>query len=176
MARACEGSWCCLPEYRGLADQPADARVDEIEREREGAVVACTVCDREVPRAQPRRPCDAPAEQLDEIAGAAEDERARLDMHAEGHADAVADIFLEPGRAGETLGRMNDLREAGAARVKARPVLAAAAAILGDGDDRRDVAVAPERQRSADQARRLRQAPAGAAHARLADAAHIDDR
>jgi hypothetical protein len=110
-----------------------------------------------------------------EVAGAMEEQRLVLDRQAERHADAAADIFLEPGRAGKSLGRMNDLRKTPAARADTGPDLPAACGIFGHRHDDRHTRLAAGRQRSADQARQLRQPPAGAAVAALFDLADIND-
>ena len=100
-----------LPVHRHLADQQAEARMDDLQREAEPAVrhSAWVTSAR---RAEPLRQEQAAAEQLQEVVPAAEDQRAFARMDGERHADAVADIFLKPGRAREALGRMHDLREA----------------------------------------------------------------
>ena len=90
-----------------------------------------------------------------EVAVAAEHQRAVPDRDRQRHADAVADIFLEPGPAGEPLGGMDHLRKAVAARVETGPDLAAGRGILGHGHDDRHPGIARGRQRPADQARGL---------------------
>jgi hypothetical protein len=59
-------------------------------------------------------------EQAHVVTRAPEDERAVHDVNSESHADAASDVFLEPGRAAEPLGRVNHLREVPAARIHAR--------------------------------------------------------
>ena len=120
------------------------------------------------------RQAQAPASELQEIVRGAEDQRAVLHVNGQRHADAAADILLEAGRPGEALRRMHDVREAAPARVKPRPVLAARRDVLRHGHDARHAGVARDRERSADQPRRLREPPAGAAHLRLDHLADID--
>src|SRR6267378_58461 len=96
----------------------------DVEREAEAAVAELGMGDAQRARREPRRQSEPAAEQLDEVAGAAEDQRPVLDMDGERHADAASDIFLEAGRSGEPLGRMDDLRERGPAGVEPRPDLA----------------------------------------------------
>ena len=45
----------------------------------------------------------APAAELEEVGGRAEDERTAFDRDAQRHADPAADVLLEPGRAAEAL-------------------------------------------------------------------------
>src|SRR5262249_40142947 len=97
-----------------------------------------------------------------------------LHVHGERHADAITDVFLEPGRSGEALGRMDDLREAVAARVEPRPDLAARSHILGHGDDARNFCVASRWKRAANQPYCLREPPAGLAQPRLQHFAGVD--
>src|ERR1043166_9439194 len=110
--------------------------MDKIEGEAEPTVGQLAVRDGERAGREPARERKAAAEQLDEISGAAEDQRRIDHVHRQRHADAEADMLLEAGRAGKALGRMDDLREAGAAGVETRPHLTPASAtarqILGD--------------------------------------------
>src|SRR5205814_6493809 len=78
------------------------------------------------------------------------------------------------GRPGETFRGVNDLRKTVAARADAGPDLAAARRILGHRYDHRNTGLGTRRQRPADQARELRQPPAGAAKTRLLHRADID--
>src|SRR3989442_8073155 len=120
------------------------------------------IAGREPPwQRQPERP------DLERIADTAEYQRLVLDGDTQRHADAVADIFFEASRAGKALGGMDHLRKAVAARADTGPDLAAARRILGHRHDHRDAGLGARRQRPADQARKLRQPPAGAAETRL---------
>ena len=95
-------------------------------------------------------------------------------MHGQCHADAAADVLLEPGRTREAFGRVHDLRKTLPARVEPGPDLAAGRHVLGDRDHARHMSVAADRERRADQPRRLRQQPTGRAGARLENFADID--
>src|SRR5262245_23031646 len=151
--------------------------MEDLQRETELAVGQIGMGDVERARAEPRRQAPAPAEELEEIVLAAEDQRAFAGIDPERHADAIADIFLETGRTGEALGRMDDLREALGAGVKSRPDVAAHPFRHGHdaGDpDVRGMGIARDRQRSADETRGLRQQPAGPAHPGVEDFARVD--
>src|SRR4051794_2989022 len=106
---------------------------------------------------------------------AEEVERLVLHKGGERDAEAAADIFLEPRRPGEALRAVDHLREAAAAAVEPGPELAAARLILGDGDDSGDEGLARQRQRTADQPRKLRQRAPAPAHPALDDLPGIDD-
>ena len=74
---------------------------------------------------------------LDKVAMAAKHQSAIVRMNGKRHAEAAPKIFLDAGRPGEPLRRMDDLREPVAASIEPRPDLAAGCNILGDGDDAR---------------------------------------
>ena len=146
---------------RHLAQQQAEARMHELQGEAEAAVRHFRVDHR-----QCRRGTASPAGRSAGRTAAGNSLRLRKisapsrTQTVERHADAVADIFLEPGRPGEALGGMHDLRKAVAARIDAGPDLAAARLVLGHRHDARNVRAARGRQRPADQPQRLRQQPA----------------
>src|SRR5262245_22656477 len=144
-------SWMRLLEGGGLADEPAEPRVNNVELEQKAAVAELGVRNGECAG---RRPCGQPqakAAELHEIVRGTEDKGSRFDMDRERHADAKADVLLEPGRTREALRRMDDLRKAAPARIEPRPVLPVRRHVFGDGDDARNMRIARERQRAADQ-------------------------
>src|SRR6266568_5008722 len=167
-------SWVRLLEGGGLADQPAEPRVDDLKLEQKASIAKFGMRDVQAPGREPRRQTNAQTGELQEVVRGAEDQRGVLYMDRERHADATADIFLKPGRSGKALGRMHNVRKAAATRVKPGPVLAFRCHVLGHGDDARRVRVARDRQRAADQARGLRQQKAGAAHLRLEHFADVN--
>src|SRR5882672_8730270 len=118
-------SWVRLLEGGGLADQPAEPRVCDVEREEKASVAEFGVGDGERAGREPGRQPQAEGADLEEVMRGAEDERAVFHMDRQRHADAAADIFFQAGRAGEALGGMHHLRKAAAPRVKPCPVLAA---------------------------------------------------
>ena len=81
---------------------------------------------------EPARDAQAKAPGGEEIMVAEEMERAVFDLDPERDAEAAADMLLEPGRPGEALAAVDDLREAAAAAIDPSPDLAAAGRILGD--------------------------------------------
>src|SRR5262249_35856417 len=121
------------------------------------------------------RQIDSAAEQLDEVAAAAEDERAIVHLDGKRHAYPAADMLLEAGRAGKTFGRMDHLGKSDTARLEPRPDLTPPGPGPRHGDDARRSTLTAQRKRRADQARELRKAPAGATESCLGDAAHIDE-
>src|SRR5215475_11859562 len=137
--------------------------MDDLEREAERAAAEVGVADRERTGREPFRNWPAKPPEPEEIAGAAEVQPFMLDRQAQRHADAEADIFLEARRARESLGGVNDLRKAVAARADARPDLAAPCGVLGHRHDHGHAGLGAGRQRPADQARELREPPPGAA-------------
>src|SRR5436190_16170254 len=92
-------------------DQPAETRVDEIEREAELAVAEIGMGDGEIAGRQPLRRGQSQASDLQRISGAVKVQRLVGDAETQRHGDAEADILLEAGRAREALRRMNDLRK-----------------------------------------------------------------
>src|SRR5687768_8110001 len=91
--------------------------------------------------------------------------RAVVGIHPQSYADAIAQIFLEPGRAGKALVALDDLRKAGAAPVDARPILSAADPVLGHGHRRWGPYRGVEGEGSAERAQQLGQQPADPGHA-----------
>src|SRR5262245_3772424 len=158
--------------------------MEDLQREAELVVGKLGVGDIEGAGREPGRQPPAPAEQLEEIVLAAEDQRAFAGIDGERHADAPADIFLEAGRAGEPLGGMDHLREALAARIEPRPDLAAhplrdrhqAGGMGAREAAARTVSIAGQRQWAADQTCGLGEPPAGAAHPGVQDLAGVDHR
>src|SRR5215469_7605690 len=148
--------------------------MDDLEGEQESALAQLRVSYRQGARRGPGRQKEAAPEDFEKIAVAAEHQRLVLDLDSERHADAVTHIFLEPGAAGEALAGVDDLRKASAARIEARPDLAAGRHVLGEGHDAWHVGVARGRQRCADEPQRLCEEPAGTAQMRLQNRAHID--
>src|SRR5262245_38587184 len=104
--------------------------MENLQREAELAVGQLGVGDVEGARGQPFRQRETTTEKLDEVARAAEDQRAVAGVDGERHADAAADMLLEAGRTGEPLAGMDDLRKAAAAGIEPRPDLAATAQVL----------------------------------------------
>ncbi len=156
-----------------LAEEQAEPRMHDLQREAEAAVAELGVNDRERTGREPARQWDAAAEDLKEIARAAKDQRLVLDVDGQRHADAVADIFFEPGHAGEAFRRVDHLRET-IAHVEARPDLPAGGDVLRHGHDARTVLAAVGWQRCADEAGGLDEAPAGPAHPGFQHLADID--
>src|SRR5258707_15218767 len=113
-----------LLEGGGLADQPAEPRVDDLELEQKASIAKFGMRDAHAPGREPHRQTNAQTGELHEVVRGAEDQRALLHVNGERHADATADIFLQPGRSSEALGRMHNVRKAAATRVKPGPVLA----------------------------------------------------
>src|SRR5206468_3562851 len=72
-SKAVGRSWRNLPEYGHLAQQQAETRVEDLQREAEFAVGKLGMGDVERAGSEPRRQEHAPAEQLEEIVFAAED-------------------------------------------------------------------------------------------------------
>src|SRR5882724_3641127 len=105
--------------------------MDDLERETKHAAAEIGMGDGEIAGRQPRRQRQPQPPDLQGVACAAKYQSFVLDRDAQRHADAAADIFLEPGRACETLCGVNDLRKAMAARADAGPDLAAAGSIFG---------------------------------------------
>jgi len=70
---------------------------------------------------------------------------------------------------------VDNLREAAAARVEARPDLAVDAGVFGHGDDSGNARVGMKRERRADHPRGLRQEPAPDVEAGFDDFAGVDD-
>ena len=66
-----------LPERGGLADQPAEPRMNDVEREAERAVAELGMRDAESAGREPRRQPQATGRELQEVARAAENQRAR---------------------------------------------------------------------------------------------------
>src|SRR5215204_697095 len=149
--------------------------MNDLEREAEYAAAEIGMGHREIAGREPWRQRQSQRSDLQGIADAAKHQRFVLNRYSQRHADAVADIFFEPGRPGKALGGMDDLRKAVAARADAGPYLAAARRILGHRHDHRDTGLGARRQRPADDPRELRQPPAGAAETRLLHRADIDD-
>src|SRR6266568_4033856 len=149
--------------------------MNDLEREVERAAAEIGMGYGEIAGREPHGQRQSERPDLQGIADAAKHQRFVLDGDTQRHADAVADIFLEPGRPGKALGGMDDLRKAVAARADTGPDLAAARRILGHRYDHRDTGLGACRQRPADDPRELRQPPAGAAKARLLYCADIDD-
>ena len=159
----------------GLTNEFAEARMNDLQREAERAAAEIGMGHGEIAGREPHRQRQSQRPDLQGIADAAKHQRFVLDRDTQRHADAVADIFFEPGRPGEAFRGMDHLRKAVAARADAGPDLAAARRILGHRHDHRDTGLGAGRQRPADDARKLRQPPAGAAKTRLLDRADIDD-
>src|SRR6516225_3040975 len=97
--------------------------MNDIEGEAERALAEIGVRHREVARRQPLRQRDPEASELQAVTGTAKRKRLAFDRDAERHRHAESDIFLEPGRTGEALGRMDDLRKAALARADPGPGL-----------------------------------------------------
>src|SRR5688572_5896984 len=95
---------------------------------------------------------------------AVEIKRFGLDAQPKRNAEAHAEILLEPGRPGETLGTVDDLREAGPTAILASPELPPAAGILGHAHRGGDTGIGAQRQWRTDQPARLRKDPAKPAH------------
>src|SRR6201988_5512151 len=91
----------------GLADETAETRVNDVELEQEAAVAELGVRYAQAPGRRPSGQPQAKAAELQEVVRGAEDQRGVLDMDRQRHADAAADVFLKPGRAGEALRRMH---------------------------------------------------------------------
>src|SRR5258708_3137914 len=149
--------------------------MDDLERETKHAAAEIGMGNGEIAGRQPRRQRQPQPPDLQGVTDAAKYQRFVLDRDAQRHADAAADIFLEPGWALETFCGVNYLRKSVAARADAGPDLAAARGILGHRDHHRDAGLGTGRQRSADQTRQLRQPKAQGRKARLLDLADIDD-
>ena len=145
-------------------DQFAKPRVDEVEGEDEAPAADILMPDHQPARRQPAWPAQPDAEQTQEIMIADEQQGAVLGREAERDADAVPEIFLQPGWTGEALGALDDLGEVRRAAVIAAPILAVSRAILGDADGRGHGGIAAQRQWCADQPRGLRQQPACRRH------------
>src|SRR5262249_30962206 len=118
-------SWRNLPEYGHLAQEQAETRMEDLQREAEFRVGKLGVSDVERARSEPGRQEQAPTEQLEEIVLAAEDQCAFAGIDRQRHTDAAADIFLKASRTGEALARMDDLRKSLSARIEAGPGLVA---------------------------------------------------
>src|SRR5689334_7345868 len=76
-------SWVRLPEGGGLADQPAEPRVNNVELEQEAPVAEFGVGDGQRAGGEPVRQPQAEASDLEEVVRGAEDQRALLRMDGE---------------------------------------------------------------------------------------------
>src|SRR5256884_9638415 len=104
--------------------------MNDVLREAERAAAEIGMGYGEIAGRQPHGQRQSERPDLQGIADAAKHQGFVLDRYKQRHADAVADIFFEPGRPGETFRRVNDLRKTVAARADAGPDLAAARRIL----------------------------------------------
>src|SRR6266478_5839032 len=156
-------------------DQPAETRMDEIERETEFTAAEIRMGHGEIAGREPLRQRQSQPPDLKGITGAVKLQRLFRDANAQRHADAEPDIFLKARRPCEAFCGMNDLRKAVLARADAGPDLAAAHSILGDRDDHGNAGLGAGRQRPADHPRGLRKPPTDPTEARLVDLADIDD-
>src|SRR5258708_26290350 len=68
-------SWVRLLEGGGLADQPAEPRVDDLELEQKASVAELGMRDAEAPGREPRRQTNAQTGELHEVVRGAEDQR-----------------------------------------------------------------------------------------------------
>src|SRR4029079_4693210 len=125
-----------IVEDRGLVHEAAEQPVCQAEGELEAPCAEVAMHDLHLAGVQQARDRDAPAGDLQKIAGRPESERPLLDADPQGHADAAADILLEARRAAEALGRVDRLRKASGASVDPQTALAAEAGVLGDEDPR----------------------------------------
>src|SRR5215471_14134077 len=133
-------------------NERAEPLVADVEHIAEPSIPEFRMSDRQSPRSQPARQSHAPPENLQEVAVTAEHQRSGVNVDREGHADTVTDIFLETGRAGETLGRMDDLGKSASARIETRPDLATLRHVLRHGHDAWNMRVGAYRQRTPDEA------------------------
>src|ERR1700722_12333116 len=148
--------------------------MDDLERETERAAAEIGMSHSEVAGRQPFRQRQPEAPELQRVARAAKAQRLVFNRYQQRHADAEADIFLETGRTGKTLGRVDHLRKASPARADTGPDLAAARATSVPRDDERNASLPTGRQRPADHARELRHPPADRAEADIIDLTDID--
>src|SRR5215472_15424737 len=124
-------SWPRLPESRRLTDQQAEARVADLEPKFKAAVAPFGVGYNHRARRKPIREPPTPAENLKEIAVAAERECTAADADTQRDAQPAAEILLESGRAAEALRGVDDLRKAVVARIEPRPNLTAGRHVFG---------------------------------------------
>src|SRR6185436_19939055 len=120
-------SWVRLPEGGGLANEPAEPRVNDVELEEKASLAKLRVGYGESAGGEPARQAKTEAPDLEEVVRGSKDQRVlllrmsftenrcpsriesgtgffrdmRLDMNRQRHADAASDVFLEAGRAGE---------------------------------------------------------------------------
>src|SRR5262249_14813114 len=113
--------------------------MDDLQGEAEPAVGKLGMGHAHGAGTQPGREDQPASAQLEEILLAANPQHAVADMERPRHADAIADIFLEPGGSREALARMHDLRETAVPPVEASPDLPADAAVFGHDHHRGDV-------------------------------------
>src|SRR5215212_4907452 len=130
--------------------------------------------DGQIARRDPTRQTQAAAEDLHEVVRASKDEDRALDMDREGDPEASAEIFFEPRRAGETLDGANPLRGATGARRKAGPDLPPGWVMFRDRHSAGRGGLGVERERSADDARRLSEPPSQPACPERRDLADVN--
>src|SRR6266478_7335372 len=132
-------SWRCLPEYRGLADELAKARMNDFKGEAKFAPAEVGMRDHQVARGEECRQPQPATAGLQKVARAAEQQGRSIDEDPQRHADAESNIFLQTCGSGEALRRMNDLGKPVAPRTDAGPDLATRRRVLGHGDDDRNL-------------------------------------
>src|SRR3569832_1574052 len=146
----------------------------DIEREGEPAVADIGVDDGKRAGGEPSGDRKAKLPKAQEIVVAVEDEIAVLDPDPELLADAAADMLLEPGRSGEQLCGMYDLRHAFPACIEACPSVSAGRGGFGDGNDTGGAGIQRRREGAADRPRELHKQSSRPAHRDLGDASGID--
>src|SRR5262249_20103669 len=124
-SKAEERSWRNLLEYGHLAQEQTETRMEDLQCEAEFPVGKFGMRDLERSGSEPLRQAQTPAEQLKEIVFAGKAHPAFEGIARQRHAAAPPDIFLEAGRTGEALERMDDLWKPLSARIEARPDLTA---------------------------------------------------
>src|SRR4051812_27108278 len=156
-------------------DQFAKPRMDNVERERELALAALGVGNRDSARCRPMWQSEAQPGDVDEVEVAQKQQHAIAHANVEHHADAATDVLLEARRPTEAFGRMHDLRKILAARIEPRPDLSIGRHVLGDTDDAGHVDIARDWQWAANQACELGEQPTQPAETGLNDLADIHD-
>ena len=92
-------------------DECAEQGMDELQREDETPCVDLGVRDRQIPGTKPAGQAYAQAAEVDEVTVAPEDQRTPGRTNLQRHADAAANVFLEPRRPAEALAGMDHLRK-----------------------------------------------------------------